>query len=150
MGVSHSSERQDTLPQDWSSLPVSSEKSVRELPYLLKLAPYTSMQTILLSRRASLPIEGLGQAHICRLACWVVRYMLYLLEVGKCESNKNDTKEPSEASPESHDGFLYQRLKAPREMAPSPLGLACMVLWLKVSLEQLAARSQATSMLDML
>ena len=40
--------------------------------------------------------------------------MLYLLEVGKCESNKNDTKEPSEASPESHDGFLYQRLKAPR------------------------------------
>ena len=61
MGVSHSSERQDTLPQDWSSLPVSSEKSVRELPYLLKLAPYTSMQTIFLSRRASLPMKTLDK-----------------------------------------------------------------------------------------
>ena len=67
--------------------------------------------------------------------------MLYLLEVGNCESNENDTKEPSEASPESHDGFLYQRLKAPREMASSPLGLACMVVWLKDSVQQLAARS---------
>ena len=67
--------------------------------------------------------------------------MLYLLEVGKCESNENDTKEPSEASPEPHDGFLYQRLKPFREMASSPLYLTCMVVWLRVSLQRLAARS---------
>ena len=67
--------------------------------------------------------------------------MLYLLEVGKCESNEDDTKEPSKASPEFHDGFLYQRLKAPREMASSPLDLTCMVDWLKVSWQRLAARS---------